>query len=415
MKRNRYYQSVAKQQSLSLRKCKRTLPPLPDEVQEYFKGFTAKKHELIDSIVKVNCNRVSAQRICYNIDSELYSRYNNPEILDSIRTVRAEVKATIEDIQKLLVSLDIEIGQTYPQDVQHLFLQQLRKSTTEFLGILIQTRQDMMDTCLQYVKYITKQYTVINPQMTIKKIKLFMSSSTYSLVLPHDTPEENAQVCPFYKEIMSEILFRREDMHFLLETVKIIDTLMPSLKVIEDRFSVDGYAKPYRDEEEEIDSGSESSLSNSNSSHSSSDEENALDNDHGLSHEDDYPDYQADMIVGHRLVKPSMLHRIASFIFRWRHSRLDDSNTGYELNYRDITEEPLMSSSFEHFEASGLDSHHQKHDSSRERRRLQRRCCAGGGQQCRLSNWRLEFMVGVGLVLFTLTLVLILIFEMISS
>lgn len=412
MKRTRYYQSVGKQRSLSLRKYKRTLPPLPDEVQEYFKGFTAKKHELIDSIVKVNCNRVSAQRICYNIDSELYSRYNNPETLDSIRTVRAEVKATIEDIQKLLVSLDLEIGRSYPQDVQHLFLQQLRKSTTEFLGILIQTRQDMMDTCLQYVKYITKQYTVINPQMTIKKTKLFMSSSTYTLALPHDTPEENAQVCPFYKEIMSEILFRREDMHFLLETVKVIDALMPSLKVIEDRFSVDGYAKPYRDEEEEIDSGSESSLSNSNSSHSiSSDEEDALNN----VHEDDYPDYQADMMVGHRLVKPSILRRIASLIFRWRHSHLDDSNIGYELNYRDITEEPLMSSSFEHFEANGLDSHHQKHDSSGERRRRQRRCCAGGGQPCRLSNWRFEFMVGVGLVLFTLTLVLILIFEMISS
>jgi hypothetical protein len=393
-----------------MRKYKHTLPPLPGEVQNYFKDFTAKKHELIDSIVEVNRNRVSAQRICYNMDSELYGRYNNPEILDSIRTGRAEVKTTIEDIQRLLVLLNKEIGQLYPQDVQHLFLQELRKSTTEFLGILSQTRQDMMDTCLQYVKYITKQYTVINPQMTIKKTKLFMSSSTYSLVLPHDTPEENAKACSFYKEIVAEILFRREDMHFLLETVKVIDALMPSLKVIEDRFSVDGYAKAYRDEEEEIDSGSESSLSNSSNS---SDEEDA----DGHIHDGDLDDEDM-VVVDQRLVKPSLARRIANLVFKSRYSRLDDSNLGYELTYCDNTEEPLIGPSFELFDPSARNNHHQGRSSSGGRhRRRRRRCCTAGNRnrKCVLSNWRLEFMVGVGLVLFTLTLVIILIFEMISS
>ncbi|KAF5099045.1 hypothetical protein D0Z00_001805 [Geotrichum galactomycetum] len=346
------------------------------------------------------------------MDSELYGRYNNPETLDSIRTGRAEVKTTIEDIQRLLISLNKEIGQSYPQDVQHLFLQELRKSTTEFLSILSQTRQDMMDTCLQYVKYITKQYTVINPQMTIKKTKLFMSSSTYSLVLPHDTPEENAKVCSFYKEIVAEILFRREDMHFLLETVKVIDVLMPSLKVIEDRFSVDGYAKAYRDEEEEIDSGSESTLSNSSSS--SSDEDDA----DGHMHDDDLDDEEDIVVVDQRLVKPSLARRIANLVFKSRYPRLDDSSLGYELNYRDNTEEPLIGPNFELFDPSSRNSNHQGRSSSGgRRRRRRRRCCTSGtrNHKCVLSNWRLEFMVGVGLVLFTLTLVIILIFEMISS
>ena len=409
MKRNKYYQPVGKRPPLSMRKYKRTLPPLPGEVQSYFKDFTAKKHELIESIVEVNRNRVAAQRICYNMNSELYGRYNNPETLDSIRTGRAEVKATIEDIQRLLVSLNKEIGESYPQDVQHLFLQELRKSTTEFLSILSQTRQDMMDTCLQYVKYITKQYTVINPQMTIKKTKLFMSSSTYSLVLPHDTPEENAKVCPFYKEIVAEILFRREDMHFLLETVKVIDALMPSLKVIEDRFSVDGYAKAYRDEEEEIDSGSESSLSNSSSS-SSSDEDDA----DGQLHDDDLDDEEDMVVAGQRIVKPSLARRIANLVFKSRYSRLDDSSIGYELTYRDNTEEPLIGPNFELFDPNARNNHRQGRSSGRRRRR-RRRCCTGSSRKCVLSNWRLEFMVGVVLVLFTLTLVIILIFEMISS
>ena len=93
------------------------------------------------------------------------------------------------------------------------------------------------------------------------------------------------------------------------------------------------------------------------------------------------------VVAGQRIVKPSLARRIANLVFKSRYSRLDDSSIGYELTYRDNTEEPLIGPNFELFDPNARNNHRQGRSSGRRRRR-RRRCCTGSSRKCVLS-WQI--------------------------
>ena len=83
-------------------------------------------------------------------------------------------------------------------------------------------------------------------------MKVFISYLNKPLLLPK-SPEKSELAPdlvgnPYIKTIVTEILYRRQDLHLILDTLRLIDSVSPSLKLIEHRFILNSFSQGYRDE-----------------------------------------------------------------------------------------------------------------------------------------------------------------------
>lgn len=73
------------------------------------------------------------------------------------------------------------------------------------------------------------------------------------MVLPDDTTGESIKENPHSKMIVAEMLYRRQDMHLILDTLRLIDSVARPLKVVEHRFILNtfsrGFGEPHTEEE----------------------------------------------------------------------------------------------------------------------------------------------------------------------
>lgn len=139
------------------------------QLKTHISKITAGKQEFMDCVVTLTLQRVSSQRLCYRIDSELYAVYNNPESREAIRTLRTEVQTWIREIQKRMLALDSYLTQEVPavarygmksayETVRKQYAQELQGLISEFIAILEQQKRDLKELCNEYCNFVSEQY-----------------------------------------------------------------------------------------------------------------------------------------------------------------------------------------------------------------------------------------------------------------
>ena len=143
-----------------------------NELQAQLSAISESQKAFIECIVAVTNARVSAQRLCYRLDSDLYSFYNNPESREQLKVSRLQVQGWIRDIQQQILSLDAYVGSTLPASTSHRkrhkktvyeikrtrYVRLLHSLIAEFVAILDQQKQDLKEVCNDYCQFITEQY-----------------------------------------------------------------------------------------------------------------------------------------------------------------------------------------------------------------------------------------------------------------
>ena len=156
-----------------LRKAKLPQRSIPNEtvsqLKILFDELLLSKQKFMDCVVSLTFQRVTAQRLCYRLDSDLYTFYNNPESQEAIRNLRIQTQTWIQDIQHKLLALDRYLLQEVPtlpdcgprsayQMARSRYLQELRIIIVEFLAILDQQKQDLKALCNEYCEFVSEQY-----------------------------------------------------------------------------------------------------------------------------------------------------------------------------------------------------------------------------------------------------------------
>lgn len=124
---------------------------------------------LVERIAANTNQRVTAQRLCYDMGSSKYDVYNNEQTRAEISRIRSQVQNWIQDIQKQLLGLDKYLADALPPvgRRQHRstyemgrtqYLRGLRSLLTEFLEITVQLKRDLKDLCNEYCEYISEKY-----------------------------------------------------------------------------------------------------------------------------------------------------------------------------------------------------------------------------------------------------------------
>lgn len=244
-----------------------------NELQRHVTGIVDSQKTLIECVVAVTNARVSAQRLCYRLDSEAYSFYNNAESREQLKQARLSVMERIRDVQQRILAFDRYICTSVPpaaasgyrkrprqrqrvsayESKRSKYLRSLRALVSEFSGILDQQKRDLKEVCNDYCHFITERYQTVNQYISPQDIKVFISYLDKPLLLPKSN-ENSDQLAPelagnpYIKTIVTEILYRRQDLHLILDTLRLIDSVSPSLKVIEHRFILNSFSQGYRDE-----------------------------------------------------------------------------------------------------------------------------------------------------------------------
>lgn len=123
----------------------------------------------------------------------------------------------------------------------------------------------------------------MNQYISPQDIKVFLSYLDKPLLLPKTSDKGDLEGSPYIRTIVTEILYRRQDLHLILDTLRLIDSVSPALKVIEHRFilNTQGYRDEYldTDNEDKSESGddAERDLEVSMGSGSDSDSDNRSD------------------------------------------------------------------------------------------------------------------------------------------
>lgn len=150
------------------------LPQVLAELQSQAAAISASQKGFIECIVNVTNTRVSAQRLCYHLDSEMYNFYNNPGSREQLKLARLQVQDWIRDVQQKILSFDRCICNSLPPVVAFgyrkrqkpssyeakrvKYLRLLRSLVAEFVAILMQQRVDLKEVCGDYCHFITEQY-----------------------------------------------------------------------------------------------------------------------------------------------------------------------------------------------------------------------------------------------------------------
>lgn len=264
------------------------------QLQAKFAELSANKYRFIECIVALTNLRVAAQRLYYKVGSPLYDAHNNSNSRNSISNLRIQSQHWTREIQRQILALDRYLTEAIPSgrgrrrtgvyEIKRAkYLSDLQAFTNEILGILGQHKRDLKELCNEYCESISQQYysseyfeqylmtlltnVLVNPTTTTAETKRFLERVDHPVVLPHDTEEENREVNMYYEKVVAEILFRRHDMHMILDTLRLIDVVSPSLKVIEHRFLLNSFSTGYRNTnvEEEDESDSDSSIGSAGS------------------------------------------------------------------------------------------------------------------------------------------------------
>lgn len=239
-----------------------------NELQRHVAGIVDSQKALIDCVVAVTNARVSAQRLCYRLDSEAYSFYNNAESREQLKQARLRVMERIRDVQQRILVFDRYICTSVPPAVasgyrkrqrvsayeskRGKYLRSLRSLVSEFSGLLDQQKRDLKEVCNDYCHFITERYQTVNQYISPQDIKVFITYLEKPLLLPKST-EDSDQLAPelannpYIKTIVTEILYRRQDLHLILDTLRLIDSVSPAVKVIEHRFILNSFSQGCRD------------------------------------------------------------------------------------------------------------------------------------------------------------------------
>lgn len=275
--------------------CSESIIPteVANELQSQMEAIVACQNNFIDCIISVTNTRVSAQRLCYRLDSDLYAYYNNPESRERLKLARLKVQEWIRDVQQKLLCHDRYISTHLPplaksgyrrrqkrtayEVKREKYLRALRVRISEFVAILDQQKRDLKEVCNDYCQFITQQYHSVNQYISPQDIKIFVSSLDKPFLLPKSN-ERGDQVADFennlnVKIIVTEILYRRQDLHLILDTLRLIDSVSPPLKVIEHRFLLNSFSQGYRDEYLDQEDEENEGESDSDSVHSEASED----------------------------------------------------------------------------------------------------------------------------------------------
>lgn len=89
----------------------------------------------------------------------------------------------------------------------------------------------------------------VNPSITSQETKEFLARVSHPLSLPQSPDEENEKSASgaHVDKVIAEMLFRRQDMHTILDTMRLIDEITIPLKILEHRFILSSYHMGYRD------------------------------------------------------------------------------------------------------------------------------------------------------------------------
>lgn len=200
--------------------------------------------ELISCIIHTTNTRVSAQRLSYRLDSDTYHQYNNSNSREELKLSRINVQNWIRNIHQQILALSTATPINLPPNANeskdmHLLCQSL----SEIILLLEQLRKDLKETCNDYCAFITAQYQGINKYISPADLKIFISYPEKPFLLPkidNNGSETGANELqnPFIKTIVTEVLYRRQDLHLILDTLRLIDVVSPSLKLIEREISM---------------------------------------------------------------------------------------------------------------------------------------------------------------------------------
>lgn len=204
---------------------------------------------LQDAIIKVTIKRIEVQRLCNDMGLDEYYIYNNPKSLEEIRQLRTEILRLISSTHQELVDLDKQAIELNTRERRETYLQVFKEIVIRFTQTLEQLRQDSKDICSEYREYVTRQYNTINPRIPLLECLSFIRNEKSRIVLNNDSKE-----VPYCEEIMHQMVFRREDMHSLMEIIKLINKVIPALKLFEHRLALSSIQRTYRDQEDDFDS-----------------------------------------------------------------------------------------------------------------------------------------------------------------
>lgn len=82
----------------------------------------------------------------------------------------------------------------------------------------------------------------VNPNIARGETRQFILQVTQPLVLP-EVADANKQAS---QKIIDDILYRRQDMHMVLHTMRLIDHVSPILKVLDHRFALNSFSTGYK-------------------------------------------------------------------------------------------------------------------------------------------------------------------------
>jgi hypothetical protein len=200
--------------------------------------------ELISCIIHTTNTRVSAQRLSYRLDSDTFHHYNNSNSREELKLSRINVQNWIRNIHQQILALSTAApASLHPSSPEYREVFLLCQNVSEIILLLEQVRKDLKETCNDYCAFITGQYQSINKYISPADIKLFISYPEKPFLLPkldnnRPATEANELQNPIIKTIVTEILYRRQDLHLILDTLRLIDVVSPSLKLIERELSV---------------------------------------------------------------------------------------------------------------------------------------------------------------------------------
>lgn len=148
-------------------------PPLEvtAQLETCFSNLQSSMDHLMHCIETANYQRVAAQRLCYDIDSELYDTYNNDTSRSDIKKLRTSISDQLKSIQQQLLSADKNIAHNLPpigrKQVYNPYelcrmqnLRELRALLVEFLELLVQLKSDLKHLCNSYCEFISEKYFV---------------------------------------------------------------------------------------------------------------------------------------------------------------------------------------------------------------------------------------------------------------
>lgn len=211
---------------------------------ELLTTLESSQKELISCIIHTTNTRVSAQRLSYRLDSDTFHHYNNSNSREELKLSRINVQNWIRNIHQQILALSTATpASLQPSSPEYGEVGLLCQNVSEIILLLEQVRKDLKETCNDYCAFITGQYQSINKYILPADIKLFISYPEKPFLLPkldnsRPATEANELQNPIIKTIVTEILYRRQDLHLILDTLRLIDIVSPSVKLIERELSV---------------------------------------------------------------------------------------------------------------------------------------------------------------------------------